>query len=164
MRDIYIDFGTFSVRVIEDDDTVVAEDVFTPEDTTPPAPFDYEGYADRQPNVEVLDAANIPIGNRDWTTEQQRIGILRQELLARINATVSRLVAGNGQPRNCKTPVSGFGHSSVRCNQPYLFNAQTDVFEHADDSLMHTVKPNSADAEQLVILSSLVDMYNESHG
>lgn len=148
MRDTYIDFGTFTVRVIEEDDTIVAEDVFTPEDTTPPAPFDYAAHV--EPSVEVIDAADF------GPNDEQRTTILRQELQARLANVEARLHAGNGRPRNCHTEMS-----SAYCNEPYYYDGERFV-HNGSLCLFHNVKPNSDDAELLIIRASLLDMIGDA--
>ena len=135
MRDLYLDFGTFTVRIVEtmpgEPDEILSED-------TVPAESDF--------GVEIIDADKVP-GLELHTVDRDRI--LLQELRARIEAVKAKLYARRG--RLCKD-----------CGESYYFEAEAMdyPFQH-NGSLEHEVKPIADDAEDIVILAHLRDMERE---
>lgn len=156
MRDLYLDFGTFTIRIV---DVMPGED--GPEDMaqTAPWPFTEPQYArpedettpDVTPSVEVIDAADFS-GTRFAPNDYERAIIIRQEYSARYAGILSQLQDDGTGPRVCREP---------ECNGWYYFEVGTQTFRHAGfdatEADRHSVKPNANDAELLVTLAVFAD-------
>lgn len=134
MRDLYLDFGTFTIRIVEtmpgEPDEILSEDTAAPES-------DF--------GVEIVDAEAVP----GLTLHSpDRDAILIRELEARIAASVSRLISGT--MRLCR-----------ECRSQYFFDVDSERFLHNGSPGHGDVVPLPADAEELLILAQLRDMIND---
>lgn len=168
MRDLFLDFGTFTVRIVETVPGEPGEEADSPLDDsydvieTPGEPW--PGYAvsdlgqyhatGRLPQtVEVVDADTLPSTDE---READRQAILAQELTARIETVKTKLVtASHIHARFCR-----------HCQERYFFDTDDYVFTHSEYPVQppqhqHKVIPAADDAENAVILASLQDMLND---
>lgn len=169
MRDLFLDFGTFTVRIVEtmpgepgeeaDGQLDDSYDVITTGEPWPGyATSDlgqYHATGHLPQTVEVVDADTLPTTDE---READRRAILRQELVARAETAKARLGGPRANGRYCRHHFITPGGDV--CGQPYYFNFQTEVFEH-NGGIDHAVKPTAEDAEELIIYSSLLDMLND---
>lgn len=155
MRDLFLDFGTFTVRIVE---TVPGEpgeeaDGQLDDSYSIMDKLDVSSTYGLPQTVEVVDADTLPTTDE---READRRAILAQELTARIETVKAKLVtASHIHARFCR-----------RCQERYFFDTDDYVFTHSEyptqpPQHQHKVIPAADDAENAVILASLQDMLND---
>lgn len=144
MRDLYLDFGTFTIRIVEtmpgEPDEILTEDTAAPES-------DF--------GIEVMDAESVP-GLVLHTEDRDRV--ILAELDARIAVVKARL----------ETNVN-HGHRYCRaCQEPYYFNGENVSHgrygNDSDRDEDHNVQPANDTKEDLLVLAQLHDMRREVFG